>query len=115
MLLPENYLIEKTDTNEAKICFTLKDTLFYLKGHFKEQPLLPGVVQLGWAIHFAKELFSISTANNIPQVKFTHPIVPLDKIEIRLKLNTEKKNFTFEYFIENLHSVASSGKVKIND
>ena len=115
MILPENYLIEKTDTNEAKICFTLKDTLFYLKGHFKEQPLLPGVVQLGWAIHFAKELFSIRTANNIPQVKFTHPIVPLDKIEIRLKLNTEKKNFTFEYFIENLDSVASSGKVKIND
>ena len=77
--------------------------------------MLPGVIQLGWAIHFAKELFSISTVNNIPQVKFTQPIVPFDKVVLRLKLNAEKKNFTFEYFVENIDKVASSGKVKIND
>ena len=115
MILPENYIIEKADQKEVKISFTLKDTLFYLNGHFKSQPLLPGVVQLGWAIHFAKELFCINTVNNLPQAKFTQPIVPEDKVLLTLKLNKDKNNFTFEYFVLNIDKVASSGKVKIND
>lgn len=115
MILPENYLVEKTSSTEAKIIFTLQESLFYLKGHFKAQPILPGVIQLGWAIHFAKELFKISTKNDMPQVKFTQPIMPNDKIELSLKLNRELNNFTFEYYLENTGKVASSGKVKIND
>lgn len=115
MILPDNYIVETTNSNEAKITFTLQDSLFYLKGHFKAQPILPGVIQLGWAIHFAKELFKISTKNDMPQVKFTQPIMPNDKIVLSVKLNRKMNNFTFEYFLENTGKTASSGKVKIND
>ena len=51
----------------------------------------------------------------MPQVKFTQPIMPNDKIVLSVKLNREMNNFTFEYFLENTGKTASSGKVKIND
>ena len=44
-------------TQEYVIEFILPQNLFYFKGHFQGRPVLPGFVQISWAIHYAQELF----------------------------------------------------------
>ena len=48
MIKPKAYKTEIIDKNTAKVSFKLDADLFYLKGHFEVQALLPGVVQVGY-------------------------------------------------------------------
>ena len=61
--------------------------LLYFSGHFPEQPILPGVAQINWAINFACEYFNLDKKNflNIGQLKFTHVILPEAQVKLSLK------------------------------
>lgn len=39
---------------QAEITFSLEPEMFWFKGHFAVQPLLPGVAQLDWVMHFPR-------------------------------------------------------------
>lgn len=113
MIKPKSFNKKKIDESQAVVSFSVNKDLFYFNGHFPIQAILPGVVQLGWTIEFAKEIFAIDLSCNLPMVKFMNPILPEDKVDLKLTLNTEKKNLYFEYFLVNVNKVASTGKVKL--
>ncbi|MGN0914922.1 MAG: hypothetical protein ACI4NE_01020 [Succinivibrio sp.] len=111
MLKPEHYSTKRIDENKVEISFTLDKSLFYLKGHFEKQPLLPGVVQIGWIYDFILELFGIEAATDIPVVKFMSPIIPDDNVTIEIEHVKDKKSFNFTYRLQS-GKEASKGKVK---
>ena len=60
--------------------------LYYLQGHFPAEPVLPGVVQVHWALQLAGEHFELrSKFAGIQALKFHRVITP----ETPLKLDIE--------------------------
>ncbi|API87443.1 hydroxymyristoyl-ACP dehydratase [Francisella uliginis] len=87
----------------------LKECDFF-KGHFQEQPILPGIAQVDFVINLASEIFNIdkSSFGNIPQIKFKKAILPDDNLDI--KLSNKNNIVSFEFLLKG--QTASLGKIK---
>jgi 3-hydroxyacyl-[acyl-carrier-protein] dehydratase len=54
--------------------------------HFAGAPMLPGVLQLGWAVRLAQQQFGIDTPLlQVSQLKFQHPIAPGSELSLQLR------------------------------
>lgn len=87
-----------------------KDCVFF-NGHFPGNPILPGVVQVNWAINFAAKLLGVNkeSITEIAQLKFTQVILP--NTHLYLSLTLENNQLAFRYF--NPECVYSFGKIKV--
>ncbi|WP_010298455.1 AMP-dependent ligase [Candidatus Odyssella thessalonicensis] len=97
--------------NHAKISFKLPADLSYLDGHFPEFPILPGVVQLHWAVELAQEIFGInSLVSHGSQIKFSNVITSSEVIyELNLVYNSDKNMCSYRY--KSQEKVYSSGNI----
>jgi 3-hydroxymyristoyl/3-hydroxydecanoyl-(acyl carrier protein) dehydratase len=85
-------------------------SLFYLRGHFPDFPILPGVVQLDWAIRYGRTYFSIAGAvANTVQVKFRKPILPEQNLRLSLSYTPERRRLTFD--CRDREEMFSSGQI----
>lgn len=48
----------QAQTNHLEIVLHLRADLFWFRGHFAVQPLLPGVAQIDWAMSYALNLLA---------------------------------------------------------
>ena len=53
-------------------------------GHFPAQPVLPGVVQLHWAVQLAQIAFGLSRFSEVTQLKYKNVILPDAAVTLRL-------------------------------
>jgi len=87
----------KTDA-EAVVELLIPENLDYFKGHFSQSPILPGVVQLDWAVMYAKSQFNIDLdVNDIEVLKFQVVIVPGQNLSLQLTQKSAQK-VAFSYF-----------------
>ena len=78
---------------------TVPATLFYLEGHFPQAPVLPGVVQVDWAIRYARQHFALGPAfMGINALKFQQVILPNSPLFLELLLDSAKGSLQFRYF-----------------
>lgn len=96
----------------------LDPALFWFDGHFAVQPLLPGVAQLDWVMHFARQLTGADWRfSGISSVKFQQPLLPEDKMLLQLDWNESKGQLAFSYSLEKGEgepaTIASQGKIKL--
>ena len=79
----------------------------YFEGHFPGIPVLPGVVQLGMARHFAELFLHRSVVlRTVKKIKFTHVITP--GAQVRLTLEKVGENELAYKYTKGEH-VCSSG------
>lgn len=99
------------DLTECVLEIHIPTALIYFIGHFADMPILPGVVQIDWAIHFSAQFMGVDKKNigNIPQVKFTKIILP--DTTLFLSLKREENKIKFRYFDD--ASAYSSGTFRI--
>jgi len=63
-------------TGAAEVDLVVPPDLFYFAGHFPGAPVVPGVVQIKWAIAFARELLGASREfAGMEALKF-HEVMP---------------------------------------
>ena len=83
--------------------FMLPAGLEYFDGHFPEVPLLPGVVQIGWAVelarlHLAPEAHgALGRFRSLASVKFMRVMQPGANVSLDLRLDRESRELAFEY------------------
>lgn len=107
--IEKNISINETS---ATLDLYIPDDLFWFKGHFPMQPLLPGVVQLDWVVHYCEKLFAIKpTIEAIDIVKFQMPILPNDNLVLQINWLQESNKLQFTYTVGN--KIASTGKIKL--
>lgn len=91
-------LARRVQEGHAEIDLLVPPDLFWFRGHFEAFPILPGVVQIEWAIAFARECLGLElVAAQRFQVKFASPIGPGDTLVLALRHLPDKGRLSFEY------------------
>lgn len=73
------------ESDRAHYRLYLPADLVYFIGHFPDQPILPGVVQLRWAIALAQPLGLGEDLDAMQRLKFSRPMVPGLELELQLQ------------------------------
>lgn len=97
--IPEIDRVQRTDTG-IRLDFAVPASLEYFAGHFPGCPLLPGVVQIGWAVELARQHIPFDASfRSLAGVKFTRVIQPGTSVCLLLAFDRERSELTFEYLI----------------
>lgn len=84
--------------------------LVYFKGHFPDQPILPGVTQLAWVEQFGKIFFNIGLPFlRMEVIKFKKVIRPDELIKMELNWKAETGKLYFE--LTSTNNDHSSGRI----
>jgi 3-hydroxymyristoyl/3-hydroxydecanoyl-(acyl carrier protein) dehydratase len=76
----------------------VSEKLCYFAGHFPGFAILPGVVQLAWAVNYAREYLAKAEAViRVERLKFTCPIQPNTEIILSIALDPGGKFANFSY------------------
>ena len=87
--------------------------LIWFRGHFPGSPVLPGVVQLHWALQFANRYFDLDQSSASQHtVKFRRIIQPEQKVTLQLEHDIRAKRLKFKFFDD--RHIYSSGTFVIN-
>jgi 3-hydroxymyristoyl/3-hydroxydecanoyl-(acyl carrier protein) dehydratase len=111
-MIPTEPAIREVHHAEGSVALFLSvpPDLLYLRGHFPGFAVLPGVVQLDWAIRYGRAYLPVGrAAAKTIQVKFRKPIRPDRPFEMRLDYSAEKRRLSFECRDE--EGIYSSGQV----
>jgi acyl-CoA synthetase (AMP-forming)/AMP-acid ligase II/3-hydroxymyristoyl/3-hydroxydecanoyl-(acyl carrier protein) dehydratase len=91
--------LQELDEGRALFELTVPASLFYFDGHFAQAPLLPGVVQLDWAILYGRRYFPLAPSfQAIHALKFQHMIRPDVPVMLELQYDAQKSILSFRYF-----------------
>lgn len=93
---PSACLMARSD-NEATLRLDIEADLPYFDGHFPQRPILPGVTQLEWAIHFGRTLFALPpNFLRMEAVKFQQIITPGASVFLILRFQAERGCLSFK-------------------
>ncbi len=105
---------QQRDDAAALLVLPLDPDLIAFDGHFPQAKILPGVVQLDWAIHYAREAFAMPPRfQRMDALKFQHVARPGDRLQLTLGWDALKSVLSFRYVSD--HGVHASGRVVFGD
>lgn len=88
----------KNDNNSVCWRLDIIASLEYFKGHFPEQPVLPGVTQLDWAIKLGCQHFGYACDVAVLEVlKFQQLMLPNTQVDLTISHNAAKAKLMFAY------------------
>ena len=109
VLLPE-ILGERVDADGVMLSLRIPEGLAYFQGHFDDVPVVPGVAQIQWAVHFARQRFSLSGPfSHMDAVKFKELLLPGQRLELVLRYLSQARKLEFCYRCETADY--SSGRI----
>ena len=100
---PRHPAVRVLERDAARVLLelTVPADLLYLDGHFAAAPVLPGVVQVDWAIHYgARYLGRAGVFAGIQALKFQQMIRPECPVRLELSRDAAKGSLAFRYFSE---------------
>lgn len=96
--------------NELHLQLAMSADLAYFTGHFPQTPVLPGVVQVDWAIALGQTLLDRPRRfAGMEVLKFQRMVRPGDPLELHLRFDAERGKLYFTY--SNAGITCSSGRI----
>ena len=104
------------DHNIAELEFNVDPKLAYFEGHFPQQAVLPGVVQVHWVGKLSAELFAAQGFFSMQKVKFVNMVLPGSELRLSMQVNPSKQTVAFVYTecCGQEIKIISSGELKFN-
>ncbi|RJG02740.1 AMP-binding protein [Noviherbaspirillum sedimenti] len=111
--MPCKKLIEK-EALRAVFALEAPPDLAYFEGHFPQTPILPGVVQVEWAMQLARECFALPPLfRGIHALKFKRVICPAMPFSLEMLHDPSKNSVAFRYFSPD--GAHASGRLMFGD
>jgi 3-hydroxyacyl-[acyl-carrier-protein] dehydratase len=99
MDMPEVLSVQaQAGLDKIRVALAIPASLDVFKGHFDGAPIVPGVVQINWALKLANQYLREIPPEDIAHmeaVKFQHVMVPGCDPVLELEMNGNKLAFTF--------------------
>ncbi|HEY1723643.1 MAG TPA: hypothetical protein VGG27_20535 [Magnetospirillaceae bacterium] len=112
MILPAIATVEEKSADEVVLILDVPRGHSAFAGHFPTRPILPGVVQIDWAVRLGDTfLHTGQTVATDFQVKFSKLFEPGPNLILRLKLDRARASLVFEYCAGD--QPVSSGRIKL--
>lgn len=90
---------ERTEADVILLDLQIPEDLAYFAGHFPRVAVVPGVVQIHWAVHFARRHFPwLGVFQRMEAVKFKELLLPGQSPRLRLQGKPEKASLSFVYY-----------------
>jgi 3-hydroxymyristoyl/3-hydroxydecanoyl-(acyl carrier protein) dehydratase len=86
--------------DRPNVCFGLEvsQDLSWFRGHFPDMPILPGVVQLHWAVIVARAVFELPDSPlEVKRLKFKNVVIPPQVLELSVSVHASKE-VQFEFY-----------------
>jgi 3-hydroxymyristoyl/3-hydroxydecanoyl-(acyl carrier protein) dehydratase len=89
---------EPGNENQVRLDLHVPIELDYFAGHFPNLPVLPGVVQIDWAVRYARAHFTLAGCfTALEHIKFQSLVLPDAKLQLLLKWDEQKKRLEFSF------------------
>ncbi|MFK0313149.1 AMP-binding protein [Pseudomonas sp. NPDC090233] len=96
--------------DELQLHLAVPPDLACFPGHFPQTPVLPGVVQVDWAIALASERLTPGQRfAGMEVIKFQHVVRPGDELTLNLRFDAERGKLYFSYHCA--EQVCASGRI----
>lgn len=104
-------VLEQVETDgEWSLQLSVPPDLAYFSGHFPKAPVLPGVVQVEWALNLGRQLLNLpGKFAGMEVLKFQQLVRPGDEIQLHLRFDPERSKLYFAY--RNDTATCSSGRI----
>ncbi|MBK5526134.1 acyl-CoA synthetase family protein [Pseudomonas sp. TH06] len=104
-------VLEQIETEgEWSLQLSVPPDLAYFSGHFPKAPVLPGVVQVEWALNLGRQLLNLNGPFvGMEVLKFQQLVRPGDEIQLHLRFDPERSKLYFAY--RNDTATCSSGRI----
>ena len=104
-------VLEQVETaGEWSLQLAVPADLAYFSGHFPKAPVLPGVVQVEWALKLGQQLLDLpGKFAGMEVLKFQQLVRPGDEIQLHLRFDRERGKLYFAY--RNDTATCSSGRI----
>ncbi|HWT67939.1 MAG TPA: AMP-binding protein [Pseudomonas sp.] len=104
-------VLEQTETDgEWSLQLAVPPDLAYFSGHFPKAPVLPGVVQVEWAMTLGQQLMNLPEKfAGMEVLKFQQLVRPGDEIQLHLRFDATRGKLYFAY--RNETATCSSGRI----
>ncbi|UST80276.1 acyl-CoA synthetase family protein [Pseudomonas siliginis] len=104
-------VLEQSESDgEWSLQLSVPPDLAYFSGHFPKAPVLPGVVQVEWALNLGRQLLKLNGGfAGMEVLKFQQLVRPGDEIQLHLRFDAERGKLYFAY--RNDTATCSSGRI----
>lgn len=103
-------LEQSASDGEWSLQLSVPPDLAYFSGHFPKAPVLPGVVQVEWALNLGRQWLKLDGAfAGMEVLKFQQLVRPGDEIQLHLRFDAERGKLYFAY--RNDTATCSSGRI----
>jgi len=97
VLLPD-LLDSQTAPDGVILNLRIPENLAYFAGHFDEIAVVPGVVQIQWAVHYAKHYLGANKVfSHMEAVKFKDLLLPGQQLQLELRYSQAAGKLEFCY------------------
>jgi 3-hydroxymyristoyl/3-hydroxydecanoyl-(acyl carrier protein) dehydratase len=101
---------ERRGEGAAELELTVPRDLAYFEGHFPGTPVVPGVVQIRWALALARRCLGLEGEfAGVEALKFQQTLAPGAEVRLELGHTAGTSKLRFAYRTD--HSAVSSGRV----
>lgn len=114
IVLFPSLLAEHSHADHLLLSLRIPEELAYFKGHFDEISVVPGVVQIQWAVHYARQYLGLNLVfSHMEVVKFKELLLPGQHVELSLRYLAQALKLEFCYRSESCEY--SSGRIYFHD
>ena len=97
---PEVLALSRSPDNAQQLVLDLHvaPRIEHFAGHFPAQAILPGVVQIDWAVHFARQYLALEGRfSALENIKFLGIVLPDSRLQLSLAWDPSNRRLEFAY------------------